>query len=379
MSRTLGVEAAYEVDEDAANATPMIALQVAVGSALVGAIALLGAALFGPAVGLRAGLAAAFYPALIATSHDLGAETLCALLLAIALSAGLAWQRQPQLALAVTAGACFGLAGLAGEIALLAAGVLAAWWMREARSGARLRATLHAGVLLLTAGAVIAPWTERNLRELGAFVPVSTHGWFEAGHGNTFESDDWLQPRGPAHRDYRARYAAIHDELARADFARGWTLEHVRAAQPAWLPRKLLREGALLLGPDSRLLSRLATGAYGAVDPRLQRALLVASAAAWGALACFAALGVAAAPASLRRLALGLLAIPAGVHLLSSAAAPFRVPWLSLLFPFAVYAWSERDGLRARMPARAPWALAATLGFIFLVAFPYHARYGGSG
>ena len=136
-------------------------------------------------------------------------------------------------------------------MALGVAVAIGVWWLLEAQPSGRLRAARHGLLVVVVALLVVAPWTLRNARVLGAFVPVSTIGWFAAGEGNTFETTNWLADRGPMHVVYKARYFQTPNELARADVAKRWTLQRVAEEQPDWALQKLIREGALLLSPDS--------------------------------------------------------------------------------------------------------------------------------
>ena len=377
LSGLLPAEDAPGVDDRAASVLPLLGFQLALGSLLVGAVWWLGWVCFGPRVALWSGLAAAAYPNLIFFSHTLWSETLTASLVTCALVGALRWSAGPSVRVAVATGLVLGLAALTREVALGVGAAIGLWWCLEAAPTDRPRAMRHGLLVLATAFLVVAPWTLRNGRVLGAFVPVSTIGWFAAGEGNTFEPANWLADRGPMHTVYASRYFGTPGELARADVARRWTLERIADSQPDWVLRKFMREGSLLLSPDSYLRYKIDAGAYGEVGEPLRLALVVLTGGAWFALATLAVIGIGAAPASLRHLALCVLSVPVLVHLLTNATSRFRAPWLPLLIVFAGYAWQQRGGLLERTPRAARLASVGVIGFLLLVAWPYYLYFGG--
>ena len=377
LSQGLSVATAAEVDDRVASVMPLLGFQLVLGSLLVGAVWWLGWACFGPRVALAAGLAAAVYPNLIFFSHSLWSETLTALLITCALFGALRWSAAPSWRVALATGAVLGVAALTREVALGVGAAIGLWWSFEAAPAERPRAIRHGLLVLATAVLVIVPWTARNGRVLDAFVPVSTIGWFAAGEGNTFEPTNWLADRGPMHGVYVRRYFGTPGELARADVARRWTLRRVAEEQPAWALRKLIREGSLLLSPDSYLRYKIDAGAYGEVGGPLRLALVVLAGGAWFLLAILSVIGIGAAPPPLRHLALWVLSVPVLVHLATNATSRFRAPWLPLLLVFAGYAWQQRGALRARTSRAAGLAAVAVIGFLLLVAWPYYLHFGG--
>jgi hypothetical protein len=225
---------------------------------------------------------------------------------------------------------------------------------------------------------VVVPWTLRNARVLGRFVPVSTIGWFALAEGNSLEHPEWLRPDGPELRRFHARYFTLRDEVARLELARAHALERIRAEQPAWLARKAVRNLALLLGPDEVLRTKVRRGAYGDAAPPEIRALLAAAAPAWIALYAAAALGIAAARhGGRRRLALLVLAVVAAVHVAANATARFRLPWLPFLAVYASFALVAGRAFRRHLDRAGALGAAAALLFFLAVCVPYYATYGG--
>jgi 4-amino-4-deoxy-L-arabinose transferase-like glycosyltransferase len=380
MAGALGANGASGLDASVRSAPLVLALQIALGSLLAGATGWLGLTLVDRRTGWIAGLLCATYPSLIAFSHYAWSETLTALLLTSALAAATGYARAPGPLRALCTGLLLGSATLVREVAFAVLIVVCWWWWREAPAAERARALRHAGLALAVAVLCIAPWTLRNARQFDRLVPVSTIGWFAIAEGNTFEADDWLRHTGSAHLDFNTRYFSRPTELERSDFARAWALEHVRSQQPLWLAKKLVRNGALLLSPDSYLLFKQAVGSYGDVRPSVRTASLAAVSIGWGLAAALGAWGIAIAATPARRLGLAVLAIPLALHLLSNATSRFRIPWLGLWLVFAALGALELPRLRERWVGLRPagrWVLLGFIGFVFAVAFPYFAEYGG--
>jgi hypothetical protein len=348
----------------------LLALQTLLGSLLVAAAIALGRALFGWREGIAAGLAAALDPTLVAHGHYLWSEPLAALLLSAALAAAVSAEGRASRARAALAGALFGLAALTREVALPICAACALWAVCTSpapRRSALARAALSLGL----AAAVVAPWTLRNARLLGRFVPVATVGAFAAREGNTFSARDWRETELAELKGFRAAYFAIPDEAARLDFARGEAWARIRAEQPLWLAKKLVRTAAELWSPDSYLFLKIARGAYGPLAPGVVRALLVAAVLAYTAVVVFAIAGVAGARGPGRRaFAVLVLGTFFAVHALANSAARFRLPILPLLLVYAGHAALDPAGAWRRATRAARLAAAAALGVFLAVSVP---------
>jgi 4-amino-4-deoxy-L-arabinose transferase-like glycosyltransferase len=380
LSLLLDPERARRADaaSDPEQLRTLVRLQVLVGALLVAATALLAAALFDARTGLLAAALAAAYPALVAQSHMLWSEGLFSLAVTLALAAAVRAERSPSPAWVAAAGLGFGIAALARELALGAALAATAWWVARAPRGAGRAAAGRAVLALALVALVVAPWTLRNARVLGRFVPVSTIGWFAAAEGNSLEHPDWLRAGGPEEGRFHAAYFTRRDEVARLDFARAHALERIRAEQPAWILRKTVRNLALLLSPDEVLRTKVRRGAYGDLPPPEIRLLLAAAAPAWIALYTAAALGIAGARENGRRLlALFVLALVAAAHVAANATPRFRLPWLPLLLAYASHALLCGRGLAGRIDRAGAIGAAAALLLLFAVCLPYYAVYGG--
>lgn len=380
LSLVLDPERARRADaaSDPAQLLALVRFEVLVGTLLVAATGLLGAALFDARTGLLAGAIAAVHPALVAQSHMLWSEGLFSLLVTLSLAAAVRAGSRPRLTWVLLAGIGFGLGALTRELSLAVAAACAAWWLsvapREARGTAVASGALALGLALL----VVLPWTLRNASVLGRVVPVSTVGWFALAEGNALEHPDWMRPEGPEQRRFHARYFTLRDEALRLDYARGFALERIRAEQPGWVLRKAVRNLALMLSPDEVLRTKLRRGAYGDLAPVEVRSLLAATIPFWMALYCAAVVGIAAArDGGRRRLAVLVLAVVAAVHVAANATPRFRLPWLPLLAAYASHALLGGGATLRRIDRAGAIGAIAALCFFFAVAIPYYAIFGG--
>jgi len=232
--------------------------------------------------------------------------------------------------------------------------------------------------MLALALLLIVPWTVRNYRVLGRFIPVSTVGWFAAGEGNTLEHPDWLKPTGPGQSSFALTYFEIPSEVDRIDFARRQTLKRIAAEQPTWILKKALRNLAQLGSPDSVLFYKLRRGAYGDVPAGIERSATVVSIASYALVFVAGVLGIATARGTGRRLLPCLvIGVVAGLHVVANATARFRVPWLPLLIVYASYALIHARALPRELRDRRWIAPAAVLLFFFAACVPYLFVYGG--
>jgi 4-amino-4-deoxy-L-arabinose transferase-like glycosyltransferase len=333
---------------------PLTLLQVLLGTALVALTALLGRALFDARTGLLAGFVAAVYPTFIAFSHYLWSDALFAVLITGALIGVVRGETHRGWVVAASTGAVFGAAALARQFAIPIAGTCALWWLWTARPADRWTALRQGAVMLGVAALVILPWTYRNYTIFHRFVPVATVGSLAMAGGNTLESPDWRRSHGPAQSAFNQRYFAIHDEMERADFSRGWTRDRLREQQPTWIFKKTLRNLPLLLGPDSIVFYKIERGAYGEVPTAVMRPLAAATTLSYALVIVGGVLGIAVAAGRGRRLLPGLLlGIVLLVHVVTTANSRHRLPWMPLVIAYASFAVLQlptvmRHGLRRR-------------------------------
>jgi 4-amino-4-deoxy-L-arabinose transferase-like glycosyltransferase len=135
---------------------------------------LLARTVWGDGVGLVAAGLAAVFPPLIMLNGSLMSESLFLPLELGALVAVLEWRRRPQLRLAALVGLLCGLALLTRTVGVaLLLGVIIGFLTTQRPVRLRLSA---AGIAVLVAILLIAPWTIRNAIVFHAFVPLSTQG-----------------------------------------------------------------------------------------------------------------------------------------------------------------------------------------------------------
>jgi 4-amino-4-deoxy-L-arabinose transferase-like glycosyltransferase len=346
---------------------PLLAVEIALGTALVVATALLGWGLFDRRTGLLAGTVAAIYPTFVAYSHLLWAETLFALLITGAL-AGLVWMERRRVGWpALAVGALFGAAALTREIALPVAVAAAFWAVLTAEASERRAAALRAALVLLVTASVVLPWVLRNQAELGRILPISSVGWVAIGEGNSLAGREWLRPAAPGRSEFRREVNAVTGEMERADFARRRALETIAEAQPTWIFSKLAHNVPLLLSPDVFHLYKLRNGSYGDVPDLTRRAIAVVTVLAYAAIACLGAIGIASARGGNRRLLVLLVfGCVLTLHVVANANSRFRMPWMPLLIAFAAHAVLGGRSLVAGLRPLERWgailACAAIIG-----------------
>lgn len=147
---------------------------VPLGVATAGVLGLIGRRLGGETAGLMVAALAACHPLLIAADGSLMSETLYGLCVATALLLALKLLERPSLPRAAGLGAAIGLAALTRGEGLLLLPLLALPVAWIGSRGTRGRLTV-AGVAVLTAVLVIAPWTIRNWSTFDQPVLLSTN------------------------------------------------------------------------------------------------------------------------------------------------------------------------------------------------------------
>ncbi|MCU0236102.1 MAG: tetratricopeptide repeat protein [Acidobacteria bacterium] len=175
-------------------------VQMALGTANVWLLYLLGGRLFDRRVGFAAALAFAMYGTMLFYEGELLAPVLIVFLNLLLALAAIATVDSPSLPRALLAGVLLGLSSLAMSVILPMALVIPAYagwrWRRaparpKAGRALALLAAFAAGMLL-----VIAPVTWRNWRISHEFVPISTNGGinFYLSTGRDFERKTAIRP-----------------------------------------------------------------------------------------------------------------------------------------------------------------------------------------
>lgn len=302
---------------------------------------------------ILAALLAAFTPPLLLADLTVMSESLAALLTAAFLAA--TGNRPVR---AAGSGLLLGLlalcrAQLAGFVLLR--GVLLGFVGRSDRAARRA-----AIITTLAAVAGIAPWTVRNARVVGGFVPVSNNGgynfWKSFHDGTT----------GTESRYGRPAFVALPErELDAAGWRAGfgWIREHPLRAAALAIPKQ-----GYLWGIERLFFIGLRDGLWGPVPwpvAALTAAAIPATQIFW---IFFAPAGLILAPASrLRREILMLIGFTMALHFVFNAEARYHVPLLPpLLAAAAVGALSlrrrGRDMREGRLARRASWIGLGLIG-----------------
>jgi 4-amino-4-deoxy-L-arabinose transferase-like glycosyltransferase len=225
-------------DEPASSPTRVKVAQSIVGALTVWLIGVIAARAAGERAGLAAAAIAAVYPPLVWIGADVLSEALyCALALGTALLLDIAVARADRQGNARGGAAAALLAGLTAGVAILVRPVmlfflpLAAIWLWRRR-----RASL-AVALIVTAAAVVTPWTARNYRVYGRFVLVASEG------GVTFWTGNHPLARGegdlaanPAIKEAEVAFRATHPGLTAEALEPLYYRDALRyiASHPGW-------------------------------------------------------------------------------------------------------------------------------------------------
>ena len=149
-------------------------LQALIGGIASGLVALIALEAFGSRrVALLAGAAAAVHPVLVHTASQPYNENLFLALLAGSVWAFARWLRSPRIGWALACGAIGGLAILCRESAIPVVAAMAAWAVAIRPAGAR-PSMAGACALIVSAAAIVAPWTARNFVRTGRVIPVAS-------------------------------------------------------------------------------------------------------------------------------------------------------------------------------------------------------------
>ena len=313
-------------------------VQALLGSLVIPAVFRIGLRVFGSRTAAAAATLAAFNPELIWYSAHFWCETLFLALLWWAVERVMAADETSSIWAASGAGALFGLAVLTRETILYLL-PLAALWL--ARSAPRRRLA-PAMALLVVAAAVVAPWTVRNWKQFGAFIPVSTGGGLNLYQGNAPMS------RGEVYTEYYANEGKVEQYR----WARAAGLTAIWKRQPMWLFEKIRDEGPRLAEVDSLALIHVRRGAYEDVSCRAYRGVAAIVLLPWMGIALGSV--VALARLSLNRntaLLFGLLVAYLLLHIATHGFSRYRLPVLPGFMIMAA-ALGDLDCRAGRTPPR---------------------------
>ncbi len=350
----------------------MMVGQVVLGSLLVPLVMMLSLSLFDRRTAIAAGLIAALYPTFVAYSHYLWAENAFLVPVVAGLTVAVYAQRTAGVAMSALGGLLFGLAALCRETGLVIAAACALWWFLASAGSQRRRAALRGVVMVLVAVLVIVPWTIRNYRVVGGFVPIATISWMAMAEGNIFDPEDWLHPNRNVLTEFRTSWRSIPDELERMEFSRRVAIDRIKQEQPTWMPKKFVRTSGLLFGPDSFLFKKISRGAYGSLSMTTIRLLLVVTVSSYIIVVIAGVLGIAIAPDRMHRLfPLVVVGSVFALHIAAFASSRHRLPIVALLIPYAAYAITHRGEMPRLLEGRRWIVPAVLLIWFFALCAPY--------
>jgi hypothetical protein len=295
--------------------------QAMLGALLAPLLFLIGTRSFGERVGLAAGALAAFYPELVWYCAHFWSEIVFVTLLWWAFERLLASEGGDTRA-AAAAAVLWGLATHTRESVLFFVPVVF-WWLARGRESGRRRAA----VFLLVTAAVIAPWTVRNARITGAFVPVATRGSFNLWLGNTLR---------PWEEVYREHQAVEGGPIAQERHARREAWNVVLDRQPRWLLDKLVHETKAFWGVNDQIVVHLQRRAYKRQPVEANRLVASLTVVPYLAVLVLALPALASARGDRASvLLLGFVLFSLVLHAVAFASTRFRLPVLPVLFLLA--------------------------------------------
>jgi 4-amino-4-deoxy-L-arabinose transferase-like glycosyltransferase len=168
---------------------PIVVLNIALSTAIVGLTIWLGRIFFGETVALIAGALMAISPSEIGFVTIFASELpfTCLVLAGVAVWFGL---RLSNFARAVVSGLAFGAATYFRSVALLLPIVL---WLTSLPDWRKLRGQLPVVLIaMIVAGVVIAPWSVRNTKVFGHFVMLSTSEGVNLWMGNNPDANGYF-------------------------------------------------------------------------------------------------------------------------------------------------------------------------------------------
>ncbi|HXU80880.1 MAG TPA: glycosyltransferase family 39 protein [Polyangia bacterium] len=154
-------------------------VQVLLFAATVWLVFDLGRRLFNVRTGIIAGVITAIHPLFLRYVSSLHLETFLTFLFTLMVWFTVRFRARPSLGNGVAIGLTAGLASLVKAIGLLYPGLFALGlfieaWKARGRTGRLVYPWVPVAATFLVMAAVIAPWTIRNYKVMGHFVPVST-------------------------------------------------------------------------------------------------------------------------------------------------------------------------------------------------------------
>jgi len=348
-------------------------LQVAMSTATVWLLFLLGRELFDRRAGLVAAALFAFDPVFVGYTHLLWAETQLALIdvgMALLLLRGV---RSRRLGLVCAAGLLLGLAALTRQL-MWSFVVLGAAWIGLMHPQPPRQALRLAAAFALASCVAIAPWTLRNAAVYGTFMPIAPTGGWALLHGVSYDI--------PGERERAGIRAGLErvppiTPLETEQLARRRALEIIREDPLAYVQRMLASNLPDLWRMGSRVLeyARHAGGSgpdrphgYASVAPGLGVALVIGVCGLYLLNMVFGLLGLALAPRWRETLFTAALLLHAcGLHAIVGANLRHRLYVMPFLMLYAGFTLSRSPAQWHALASRRRLAVAGGLLAAFLL------------
>jgi 4-amino-4-deoxy-L-arabinose transferase-like glycosyltransferase len=170
---------------------------------------------------LLASFSCAIYPSLIHYSVQVWSEQVFMFLIVAAMFSLLLSEKKSSWLLRIGTGVLLGLAALTREAALLLTAGLLVWLVRMSSSW--YIGLKKWSVIVLFSGLTILPWSIRNCRTFGEFVPIATNGGVNFYIGNNEKASgtfEWALPPGAVWQEYSPD-GSFELEASRLGYKRG--------------------------------------------------------------------------------------------------------------------------------------------------------------
>ncbi|MCX5835241.1 MAG: glycosyltransferase family 39 protein [Deltaproteobacteria bacterium] len=193
---------------------------------------LIGREIYSERVACIAGIGCAFYPMLILPAYEILSEALFVFLFTLTLF--LLLKCREKRGLVPWAGFSLALASITKPFALFALPFFIYWLWRQ-RSGAGARSI---ALFVLVFMLCLVPWTVRNYRVSGKFVPIATVG------GITFYNSYILAPQGPGFNSLEQvppEFFFLNDEVAQSRYLVRHTVKYISDNPTKMLPLAFLK------------------------------------------------------------------------------------------------------------------------------------------
>jgi 4-amino-4-deoxy-L-arabinose transferase-like glycosyltransferase len=303
-------------------------VQIVLSLVAVLAVFRITAARFGVRAAAYAGLLCAVAPSLVHYTHFLWSECFAATLLILFFWALDAHERSGRLVPLAGAGLLLGLNALTRETWAFF-GVIVAGWIVWSHRAAWRRSLVPVATFVGAMVLVVLPWTLRNYVVHHAFVLVSTGRWYPMVQGNSLNEHDWV--RGVVPMRALREAAKPLSEVEQDAYWKPIALEAIRAEQPWWIFKKMVRNTSLMLQVRSQSVRYVEKGWFS--PPRWSAWTLVATSV--GGHILITALGLTGlwlVPGErLNKLLVSAVIYTFAVHVLAVAHSRYLVPLVPLL------------------------------------------------